>query len=142
MAQFQDETLPLIKVVGVSASGKSTLVQGLRLAGYNARPVSQEHSNIADLWQQFGKTRVLIYLYADLESQRRRRPDVVWGSAALRVEESRLAHARAHADLRINTSGLAPQGALQIALIFLKHHKIRRASHSLPPVSITGSVQQ
>ena len=70
--------LPLNKVVGVSASGKSTLVAGLRQAGYYARPVSQEHSHLPDLWQQFDRGRVLIYLDNDLESQRQRRPDVSW----------------------------------------------------------------
>ena len=89
---------PLIKVVGISGSGKSTLVSVLRQAGYNARPVSQEHSHIADLWQRFDRLRFLIYLDADLASQMRRRPDVTWSKADWLTEHERLAHARAHAD--------------------------------------------
>ena len=50
--------LPLIKVVGISASGKSTLVKALRQRGYRARPVSQEHSNVPSLWQQFEEPEI------------------------------------------------------------------------------------
>ena len=67
------EKPPLIKVVGVSASGKSTLVTSLREVGF-ARPVSQEHSDVAELWKQFGFPRVLIFLDNDLAGQRGRRP--------------------------------------------------------------------
>ena len=85
---------PLIKVVGISAGGKSTLVRNLRNAGYDARPVSQEHSSIPDLWQQFDTPDVLIYLDTTLDAQRTRRPDVTWTAETLRAEERRLDHAR------------------------------------------------
>lgn len=134
--------LPLIKVVGISASGKSTLVAGLRAAGYYARPVSQEHSHLPDLWQQFDRTALLIYLDTDLENQQRRRPDVAWDLAGLQVERERLAHAQAHADLHINTATLAPEKVLEIALAFLQHKNIRHAEQSLPPVAATGSPQK
>ena len=53
------QKLPVIKVVGVSAGGKSTLVRALREHGYDARAVSQEHSHSATLWKQFDVPRVL-----------------------------------------------------------------------------------
>jgi hypothetical protein len=134
--------LPLLKVVGISASGKSTLVAGLRAAGYYARPVSQEHSNLPDLWQQFDKPWVLIYLDNDLENQRRRRPDVTWDERNLAEERARLAHALAHADLQINTAVLPPDKVLAIVLAFLAHKHIRRAAQPLPPVGATGSPQK
>ncbi len=81
--------LPVIKVVGVSASGKSTLVKGLRAAGYDARPVSQEHSNVPDLWKQFDFPKVLIYLDVTLAMQEKRRPDVEWSEAARSIEIER-----------------------------------------------------
>ncbi|MEZ4609658.1 MAG: hypothetical protein R2838_05315 [Caldilineaceae bacterium] len=91
----------------MSASGKSTLVQALRVRGYNARPVSQEHSNVPDLWQQFDKPRVLILLDVTLDAQRQRRPDVTWTRVAFhRVEP--VASARSRADLQVNTSDLTP----------------------------------
>ena len=136
------ESLPLIKVVGASGSGKSTLVSKLRQAGYNARPVSQEHSSIPDLWQQFDRPAVLIFLDVDLESQRRRRPDVTWTDEALHLERQRLAHARDHADLKINTSALSPERVLGLVVAYLRHARIRHADHPLAPLPATGGAQR
>jgi RNase adaptor protein for sRNA GlmZ degradation len=133
--------LPLIKVVGVSGSGKSTLVQGLRAAGYNARPVSQEHSNLPDLWRQFEEPRVLMYLYVDLEHQRQRHTEIGWSEETMAQELERLAHAREHASLRIDTSRLAPAQVLQVALAYLVHERIRRGSSPLPPLPATGAAR-
>ncbi len=131
--------LPLIKVVGVSGSGKSTLVRLLRQAGYLARTVSQEHSSVPDLWQQFDQPQILIFLYVDVEQQRLRRPDVAWNRAGLAAEEKRLADARAHANLRINTSGLSGELVFKITLSYLKHAKIGHSSDPLPPTPATGT---
>lgn len=136
------DDLPLIKVVGISASGKSTLVQALRQRGYKARPVSQEHSNVADLWQQFDEPQYLFYLDADLATQGLRRPDVSWDKAWHREEGRRLLHARGHANLIIDTSGLVPEQVLQIALTYLIREKVRHADRPLPPVTPTGTVIQ
>jgi RNase adaptor protein for sRNA GlmZ degradation len=131
--------LPLIKIVGVSASGKSTLVRALRQAGYNARPVSQEHSHVPELWRQFDWPRYLIYLDADLATQQQRRPDVPWTEAELAEERERLAHALAHADLQINTSTMTSETVGQIALAFLEHHQVPRSPHPLAQLPATGS---
>lgn len=136
---MDDVKLPVVKVVGVSASGKSTLVAKLREAGYNARAVSQEHSNVATLWQQFDRTRLLIYLDATLESQRQRRPDVTWDAANLQMEQDCLAHARDYADLKIDTSTLTPETAWRIVQAFLQQQGIRHAEEPLPPENATGS---
>jgi ABC-type glutathione transport system ATPase component len=141
MQPTKEQPLPLIKVVGVSGSGKSTLVKSLRTAGYRARPVSQEHSSVPDLWRQFESPRILIYLHVDLEHQLRRRPDVSWSVEQLANEEQRLAHARQHADLRLDTSGLKPEAVLELALALLKYHRIKHADYPLPPVSTTGSAR-
>lgn len=131
--------LPIIKVVGISGGGKSTLVRQLRVAGYDARPVSQEHSHVPDLWQQFGTTDYLIYLNATLEDQQTRRPDVTWSAAAHQEEVRRLAHAREHADLRIDTSGLTPEGVYKVARTYLTRRRVRHAAQALEPVPATGS---
>lgn len=130
--------LPILKVVGVSASGKSTLVQALRQAGYDARPVSQEHSHLPDLWQRFGRPLYLIVLDADLAVQQVRRPDVLWSAENLTEERSRLAHAIAHADLHINTSAMTAEQVLAVARVFLEHHGVAHAVTPLPPVAATG----
>jgi hypothetical protein len=131
--------LPLIKVVGVSASGKSTLVAGLRQAGYDARPVSQEHSNVPDLWRQFEPPRYLIYLSVSLDSQQLRRPDVTWTASNRRTEEARLAHAREHADLRIDTTHFSARDVLRLACTDLRRRRISHAAVPLAPVLATGS---
>ncbi len=131
--------LPIIKVVGISSSGKSTLVRALRGAGYDARPVSQEHSHIPDLWQQFDRPVYLIYLNASLEDQKARRQDVTWSIAAHEEEVRRLTHAREHADLRINTTDLNPAGVCKVALSYLKRWRARHADQSLEDLPITGS---
>jgi hypothetical protein len=134
--------LPIIKVVGISGSGKSTLVRGLRAAGYDARPVSQEHSHVPNLWQQFDRPAFLIYLHANLEDQRARRPDVTWTALAHQEEVQRLRHAREHADLRIDTGNLTPNGVLQIALRFLTSKRVRHAAQPLDPLPATGSAHK
>lgn len=137
-ASLMVEKPPLIKVVGVSAGGKSTLVAALRELGYNARPVSQEHSDVAELWKQFGFPRILIYLDNDLEGQRSRRPDVEWDEANLALEHNRLRSARDNADLRINTATLAPEQVREVVVAFLEANRIRRAQSPLPPIPRTG----
>jgi hypothetical protein len=131
--------LPLIKVVGLSGSGKSTLVEGLRRAGYQARPVSQEHSNVPDLWAQFERPAVLIYLSVTLGEQVRRRPEVPWTAAALAEEQTRLADARQHADLRIDTSALTAGQVLAAALAYLRFRRLARSPAPLPLLPATGS---
>ena len=130
---MEEIRLPVIKVVGISAGGKSTLVAHLRQAGYNARAVSQEHSNIPTLWQQFDRTRVLIYLDVSLEAQRQRRPDVTWDAANLQMEQDCLAHARDHADLKIDTSALTPDTVWRLVHAYLTQQRIRHAKQPLPP---------
>lgn len=131
--------LPIIKVVGISGGGKSTLVHGLRAAGYDARPVSQEHSNVPTLWQQFDRPTYLIYLYASLEDQMQRRQDVSWSATYHEEEMRRLAHAREHADLRIDTGKLKPEDVLNLAFSFFKKQKTRHADHPLPDLPATGT---
>lgn len=131
--------LPLIKVAGVSASGKSTLVDNLRSRGYNARPVSQEHSQVPDMWQRIRPPDVLIFLQIDLECQRQRRPDVSWDEGWLQTEEKRLEHAKRHADLVLDTRDLSPDEAAESVLAFLVERDIPTASQPLPPAPNTGS---
>ncbi len=136
---MDEARLPVIKVVGISAGGKSTLVAHLRQAGYNARAVSQEHSNIPTLWQQFDRTRVLIYLDVSMEAQRQRRPDVTWDAANWQMEQECLAHARDHADLKIDTSALTPDTVWRLVHAYLTQQRIRHAKQPLPPDNATGS---
>ncbi len=137
-ASLMTEKLPLIKVVGISASGKSTLVAALRTAGWNARPVSQEHSDVRELWKQFGFPKILIFLDNDLHGQRARRPDVEWSAENLAQERTRLQHAYEHADLRLNTASLTAQQVADVVVAFLNAQRVRRSSTPLTPLPRTG----
>jgi hypothetical protein len=134
-----EKSLPIIKVVGMSAAGKSTLVVGLRERGYDARPISQEHSNMPELWRHFELPDILIHLNLTLAGQRSRRPDVSWTLKWHRQETQRLAHALDHADLKIDTSELTAAQVLDITLHFLKNQRIANADKPLTPIVRTGS---
>ncbi len=106
-----------IVVVGPCASGKSALVDALRERGYNAHSAAQEHSHVQTMWLMNNPSH-LIYLDANLETIKQRRR-VSWGEDFLQEERRRLAHARAHADIIINTNHLTLPQVVEQAVKFL-----------------------
>lgn len=96
---------PRIGVVGVCASGKSTLVRGLTELGYDAFAIAQEHSGVPFLWQRKNPD-FLIMLDASYETVRRRRPDLLLSSEQIDEQRQRLRHAREHAHLYLPTDDL------------------------------------
>jgi len=111
---------PTIKVVGPCKSGKSTLVAGLQALGYAARSCSQEHSDVPTMWQRISPADLLIFLDLSLPTQRRRAGTAEWDGQWLAVQQSRLAHARAHADLVLHTDQLSPAEVLARTAAFLQ----------------------
>jgi cytidylate kinase len=111
-------TKPLIGIVGPCGSGKSTLLDGLEKHGYTCRHIAQEHSYVQDMWQLITQPEFLVYLHASFPvSTARAKLD--WQEKDYDEELRRLAHARDHADLSIETDELTPQEVLQKALDFL-----------------------
>lgn len=94
-----------IAVVGVCASGKTTVVRALRQAGYDAYVVGQEHSVIPDLWRRTRPDHVVV-LEADLATVRERRGPA-WPEWLYRTQRQRLADARAHATVTVDTGALS-----------------------------------
>jgi chloramphenicol 3-O-phosphotransferase len=108
-----------IAVVGPCASGKSTLTAALRAAGYEARMPAQEHSYVADMWRRLVDPDVLIYLDITYEALLARRPH--FGEPEyLAREKARLRHARAHADLVVDTSQLTADEVRAVVMSFLR----------------------
>lgn len=109
----------LIGVVGPCSAGKSTLVEALRGSGYQVKEIRQEHSAAPDMWQRITNPDVLIYLDVDMEVGARReglaKPSSWWREE----RETRLAHARAHCDLYIDTSKLSVDEVIDVALRYL-----------------------
>ena len=95
---------PRVTIVGPCASGKSTLVARLRERGYDAQAVAQEHSGVAYLWQ-LSEPDLLIFLDVDLPTTAARRKRE-WPASLYETQQGRLAHAREHAHLYLDSSGL------------------------------------
>lgn len=108
----------LIGVVGPCGAGKSTLVAGLERHGYACRHIAQEHSYVQTMWQIITKPDVLIYLDSSFAVSTTR-AKLNWLEKDYNEQLRRLAHARSHAILLIETDDLTPEDVLQRALTFL-----------------------
>jgi len=114
---------PLVVVVGICASGKTTLVDGLRKAGFSALEVGQEHSGLPYLWAR-SDPAYLVYLEADDELVYARRkyltPD------RLERERRLLAYARQKADLHVDATGKSPAEVLDEVVAALEKAGVER----------------
>ena len=121
---------PRVVVVGPCAAGKTTLVRGLRARGYDAVASGQEHSEIATLFRH-ADPDVVIALDLDLPTLRTRRgPD--WPESIYRLQQRRLATAKASADLVLDAGTLSAAGVLTAATNLL-------ANWTVPDRSASGS---
>lgn len=96
-----------IVIVGPCAAGKSTLADRLGAAGWPARQIAQEHSYVPDMWRQMSQPESLIFLDASFESCTQRKA-LDWNRAEYEQQQARLAHAREHSDLIVETDDLSP----------------------------------
>lgn len=112
-----------VAIVGPCVSGKSTLAGQLKEQGYEARPVSQEHSYVPAMWQRITRPDVLIYLDVDYPQAKARRPRIDWGPERLVEQAKRLAHARTHCDLYLNTNQMSAAEVVEATLVFLRERK-------------------
>ena len=110
-----------IGVVGPCAAGKTTLIQGLRALGYQAKHIAQEHSYVPQMWQRLTNPDILVYLDVSypLTIQRRK---LDWTINEYTEEIHRLRYARQHAHLYVNTDPLSPEEVLCRVLVFLKNN--------------------
>ncbi len=108
-----------VAVVGACASGKSTLVEALRQAGYEARHVAQEHSYVPSMWEKVSQPDVLLYLDVNFVTVQARRPDTNFHPRDLAEQERRLTHARDNCDLYIDTNELPAEEVKRKSLDFL-----------------------
>lgn len=115
--------MTLIGVVGPCAAGKSTLVSGLRLRGYHAKHIAQEHSYAPAMWQKVTKPDLLIYLDVSYPITIQRRK-LDWTLREYETQLARLNHARQYADLYIYTDDLTIQQILDLVLNFLNNQGI------------------
>jgi cytidylate kinase len=116
--QPDSQNKPLIGVVGVCASGKSTLIKEMEARGFRMRHIAQEHSYVKDMWKRITNPDVLIFLDVTypLTVQRRQ---LDWTETDWAEQQRRLSHAREHADLYINTDELSIKQVLEIVIAFV-----------------------
>ena len=114
-----DHDSRLIGIVGPCSAGKSELGSALRALGYRTREIMQEHCAAPAMWQRITNPDVLIYLDVDMDVAARREglsaPSSWWEDE----RNVRLAHARAHCDLYIDTSELTPDEVVAQVVQFL-----------------------
>ena len=103
--------------VGKSEAGVDAAPQGGAVAELDAYNVAQEHSCIHDFWNKHHPD-VLVMIDATLPAIRKRRL-VYWGEDRLAVQHKRLADARAHADLYIQTDALDADAVREKVIAFL-----------------------
>jgi len=105
-------------VVGPCGAGKTALVVALRQRGVRAREVAQEHSYVPRMWQRITQPDLLVYLDVSREVAQQRLERSLPAGWWAEVQD-RLAHARAHADLIVDTDSLTRQEVLERVLEFL-----------------------
>ena len=111
-----------VGIVGPCGSGKSTLIAALEARGYTCRHIAQEHSYVKDMWKRISNPDVLIFLDASFPVSTARRK-LNWNESDHAEQLRRLAHAREHADLIVETDSLSPDEIASRVLDFLDSNK-------------------
>ena len=104
-----------IGLVGPCTSGKSTVRPFLEAAGYRVRHIAQEHSHVPAMWRKIAHPDVLVYLDVSYPATLKRR-NWNWKEREYEEQLRRLAHARAHADISVDTDGLSPDEVAEVIL--------------------------
>lgn len=107
-----------IGLVGVCASGKSTLRARLQARGVQVKHIAQEHSFVQDMWRRLVNPDILVFLDASYETTLKRRR-LNWTKADYDEQQRRLSHARQNADLYLLTDELSPQEVDEKVMAFL-----------------------
>jgi len=99
----------LIGIVGPCSAGKSALARALRARGYTVKEIMQEHCAAPQMWQRITNPDVLVYLDVRLDVAAQREGLSAPSSWWLDEREVRLAHARQHCDVYVDTSDLTSE---------------------------------
>lgn len=108
-------TGPLVAIVGVCASGKSTLGRALKARGLRVRQVAQEHSYVPNMWQLLTNPDYLIFLDASYAVSTGRK-NLDWTAREYEEEQRRLSHAREFCDLYLMTDRMSQEEVLRAVL--------------------------
>ncbi len=121
-----------IGIVGPCSSGKSELTRALRRHGYHVKEIMQEHCAAPAMWQRITHPDILIYLDVSPEVAAQREGLAEPASWWEEERTVRLAHARAHCDLYLDTSMLTTSEVLERVLQFLGEAAIHPTPEEQP----------
>jgi deoxyadenosine/deoxycytidine kinase len=113
--------IPILGIAGPCTAGKSTLIH--ILSGRYAvelRHKAQEHSYVQDMWQRIYPPTWLVFLDVSFDTTLERNPRLNWTREEYQEQQRRLTHARAHADLIVQTDGLTAQQVAERVAAFLE----------------------
>ncbi len=108
-----------IGLVGPCTSGKSSIRTLLEGQGFRVRHIAQEHSHVPAMWREIANPDVLVFLDVSYPVTLQRR-DWNWTVGEYEEQQRRLAHAREHADLVIQTDGLSPEQIAELTVTFIQ----------------------
>lgn len=114
---------PLVLIVGVCASGKTTLAGGLQELGYNASSFAQEHSVTPFVWRR-KKPDFLIFLICKYETIKNRK-NINWGYSEYLRQVDWLNDAYKHAHLVVVTDVFTPEELIRHVDSLLRHRALR-----------------
>jgi len=112
---------PLIGIVGVCASGKTSLYARLHDLGFNCRHIAQEHSYVPTMWKQLTNPDILVYLETSYLSTISRR-NLNWTEEEYNEQIRRLQNARDNADIVIETDQFTVEEVASYAVSQLKQY--------------------
>ena len=107
-----------VVLVGPCGAGKTTIARSLSERGIDAVAVGQEHSAVRELWRH-PRPDLLVFLDASLSTIRERRGED-WPEWLYCVELERLADARSHADLVLDTGRYTVDEVLERVLTAIR----------------------
>jgi thymidylate kinase len=105
----------LIAIVGPCGAGKTVLADGLKQRDIYARQIAQEHSFVQDMWQVVTQPDILIYLDASFTTCTTRK-QFNWRPQEYERQLHRLAHAREHCSIYVDTDALTIEQVLHEVL--------------------------
>jgi ATPase subunit of ABC transporter with duplicated ATPase domains len=101
--------LPRLGIVGPCTAGKSTLIRNINgRYPVELRHIAQEHSYVPYMWQRINPPNWLVFLDVSYDVSLERKK-LNWTEAEYQEQQRRLAHARQHADLYLDTDDLTPE---------------------------------
>jgi len=111
-----------ILIVGICASGKSSVVERLKDLGFNAKTCAQEHSYSKSLWTRLNPD-VLVVLDCSYETIKERR-NVGWGVERIKIQKERLQGALQNCDLYLKTDNLTIEETIEKIIDYLINEKL------------------